>query len=93
MSMFVFSQTPRYFTCGTYVNALLRVSEEKTVHILIQGFCAGEDEPQTKVCVGYYGSQPMYASWDPTAGRLMPSCSQAPPPELHTPHATYLLTS
>lgn len=38
-------------------------------------FCAGKSEPLVKACVGYYGSHLAHAPREPTAGRLLPSCS------------------
>lgn len=40
-------------------------------------FCAGKSEPLKKACGGHYGVQLAYARWEPTAGRLTPSCSWA----------------
>lgn len=39
---------------------------------------AGKSEPLEKACGGYYGLQPADAPREPTAGRLMSSCSRAP---------------
>lgn len=45
---------------------------------LVHCFPAGEDEALTEACDGYYGLQQAFASQEPTAGRLMQSCSRGP---------------